>query len=175
MDITYLEQLIAYLRVNLNNLKKCPNREYLSATLTKKKQFCQETYDRAIVLLEDLNQKISKEDSEHYKNNIERIYSDLLIEEKLKKLEMPPKLDLGIALKLVEKFNGEAEKLTSCFEAVDLLKDYYADVSEADLLIFFQNTVDWTRAWGNQRCCNPGRGEEIVEGQIRPKPSNQRW
>lgn len=59
MDITYLEQQIAYLRVNLNNLKKCPNREYLSATLTKKKQFCQETYDRAIVLLEDLNQKIS--------------------------------------------------------------------------------------------------------------------
>lgn len=95
------------------------------------------------MLLEDLNQKISKEDSEHYKNNIERIYSDLcnLIEEKLKKLEMPQKLDLGIALKLVEKCNGEAEKLTSCFEAVDLLKDYYADVPEADMLNFFKTRL----------------------------------
>lgn len=109
----------------------------------KKQIYCDQIFKRADNLLEELIHKIPTEQFLYYQNKLQTVSEDLnkLLWEKLKLLEMTTRLDLGIALKLVEKFNGEAEKLTSCFEAVDLLKDYYSDVPEADLLKFFKTRL----------------------------------
>lgn len=55
--------------------------------------------------------------------------------------KMAPKLDLGTALKLVDKFNGEAEKLSSFFETLDLLKDYNDGVPEIEILKFVKTRL----------------------------------
>lgn len=62
--------------------------------------------------------------------------SDYSSESEFENFTMAPKLDLGVALKLVDKFSGDADKMTNFFESVDLLMDYYDGVPEADLLKF---------------------------------------
>lgn len=61
-------------------------------------------------------------------------YSEItdLIVAKLEIFKMPPKLVLSISLKLVDKFNGEADKLAGFFETIELLKDYSEGVVEID-------------------------------------------
>lgn len=51
------------------------------------------------------------------------------------------KLDISLALKLVEKYNGEAPKLASFFEAIELLKDYSEGVAEAEILKFIKSRL----------------------------------
>ena len=51
------------------------------------------------------------------------------------------KLDLNLALKLVEKFHGEAEKLSGLFEAIELLKDYSEGVPEAEIIKFLKTRL----------------------------------
>lgn len=54
---------------------------------------------------------------------------------------MPPKLDLNTALKLVDKYGGEAEKLTGFFESMDLLKDYSDGVDDGDVIKFLKTRL----------------------------------
>lgn len=46
-----IQELIGYLIINLNNLKKSPSRQYLKKNLEAKKAFCLTTYNEAINLL----------------------------------------------------------------------------------------------------------------------------
>lgn len=50
-------------------------------------------------------------------------------------------LELGIALKVVEKFSGESLELGHFLEILDLLKAYSAEVPEAEILIFLKTRL----------------------------------
>lgn len=54
---------------------------------------------------------------------------------------MPPKLDLGLAIKVVKPFDGTATNLQNWKESVELLQDYAEGVAEATLLKFLKTTL----------------------------------
>lgn len=55
---------------------------------------------------------------------------------------MAPKLDLSLALKVVQPFDGTVTKLTSYIEAVELLQDYCEGVPEDKLIKFLKTTLE---------------------------------
>ena len=52
-----------------------------------------------------------------------------------------PRLDLNLAIKLIDKYNGEAEKLAGFFETIDLLKDYSEGVVEMEIIRFVKTRL----------------------------------
>lgn len=50
-------------------------------------------------------------------------------------------LDLGLALKIIDKFNGDSLELGHFLETVDLLKAYSANVPEANLITFIKTRL----------------------------------
>ena len=56
--------------------------------------------------------------------------------------KMAPKLDIGLALKLVKPFDGNVTVLTSYIESVELLFDYVEDVPGVDILKFLRTTLE---------------------------------
>lgn len=54
---------------------------------------------------------------------------------------MSPKLDLSLALKVVQPFDGTVTKLTSYIEGVELLQDYSEGVPEDKLIKFMKTNL----------------------------------
>lgn len=104
----------------LKNLKRSP----LETTLLE---------NQSILVTKKQDSREESEDSENSDSFEESEFED--------QFKMPPKLDLGTALKLVDKFSGDAEKLASFFETLDLLKDYNEGVPEVDLLKFIKTRL----------------------------------
>lgn len=129
--------------VNLLNFKKSPNREYLRDTLIKKRAYCEGIFNQALDIIHKSGNKLQVIEFEDYivKLNVLRKQLDQLITEKLKKLEMAPKLDLSLALKLVKPLDGSVIELTRYIESVVLLRDYAEDVPEAAILKFLKTTL----------------------------------
>lgn len=89
---------------------------------------------------EDVNDE--NEDEENGKDEeLEEDKSDSSIDPESEEEEMPPKLDLGLALKVVHPFDGAVTKLTAYIESVELLQDYAEGVPEADILKFMRTTL----------------------------------
>lgn len=138
-----IEKLIGYLVVNLQNFKKSPNRQYLLNTLKKKRVYCEDISNQANYIIQKFENKLTLEEVEDFQQKLNSLKNQLdnLICEKIKKLEMPPKLDLSLALKLVKPFDGSVTELTRYIESVELLKDYADDVPEATILKFLKTTL----------------------------------
>lgn len=93
-----LRELIAYLVINRNNLKKSPNRVYLENNLKSKLQICKVTHSEALEKLASIQNKLEKSKFDLYSDKLESVYGEILqlIKSKLNKMA----LDLGLALKI---------------------------------------------------------------------------
>lgn len=75
-------------------------------------------------------------------NDSQNFSSDSSSDDELE--NMPPKLDLNIALKVVKSFDGSAVNLQSYIESIELLKDYSEGVTPAELIKFLKVTLTGT-------------------------------
>lgn len=116
------------------------DREF-QAILIKRYKYLRELVNESIVKLKGdaLDESVLENLFEQRESEISNLSENSSENEEFE--NMPPKLDIGTALKLVDKFGGEAEKLTGFFETLDLLKDYNEGVPEADLLKYVKTRL----------------------------------
>lgn len=101
--------------------------------------------------VEETNEEESEED--------ESDYSTDSIPEK----EMPPKLDLGLALKVVHPFDGAVTNLTAYIESVELLQDYAEGVPEADILKFMRTTLKGAAHGAIENCATIALAKQALK------------
>lgn len=147
----------------LSNFRKAPKRRFLKSTLIKRKRTAQLAYDNLVYFLDDYEHHEQKKTilvARELYGRIQTLINSRLesarklvkfsalcqsliaFNKLLKKIKMPnPKLDLGLALKLVAKFEGESLQLGNFLETVDLLKEYSEGVSDGEMIKFLKTRL----------------------------------
>lgn len=112
--------------------------------IVTKNKFDTELQNSLIARYRQLKEFIN-EGIERLNGNIldDSILENLFIQEEFGQqvINMAQKIDLSIALRLVDKFNGEADRLLGFFETIDLLKDYSDGVPDAELIKFIKTRL----------------------------------
>lgn len=71
----------------------------------------------------------------------DRLHYKIAKPKSAKMTEPPPKFNLGLALKLVEKYDGDAVTLQNFIETIELLRDESTDIAEAILIKFIKSRL----------------------------------
>lgn len=165
--IKEVENGLLCLERTLQTLVKNPNRKFTHRNLLRKLKFAKSISKSISELLQELTGKVEDEQLENYlkKNNGQVSEIECTIRPQLRYdnkecrhfkslvnvvifalkvnyfYKMVKPLDLGITLKIVEKFSGESLELGHFLETLDLLKTYSPEVPEADILVFLKTRL----------------------------------
>lgn len=96
--------LIACLVIYRENFKKNPNQSYVRTNLIAKHELCTRTYNWAKEKLKGIRGEFDQETFNHYSYKLDSVYSEV---SELIKSKLMANLDLGLALKVVDKFSGD--------------------------------------------------------------------
>lgn len=122
---------------------------------------------------EVIEEECKQEEEEEEEDSIEEEANETEEEEEEEDFAMAPKLDISLALKLVEKFNGTPERLTILFEQITLLREYSEGVSDEDVLKFLKTRLDGPAHGAINSATTIEEAKQLLKGkfQVRFSPS----
>ena len=166
MDIdTILEELTQI----VSNLKRNPNRSYREKTIKNKLEQIEALYDNSLLLIEDVKEDKTQKFLLQATRNI-YAEAKTLLQQRLKlyirrltlktickiiiafqnlykrtkpngAINMATKVDLTLAIRIVEKYDGDAATLENWLNDVDVLHEHDTEVSPANFLSFMKSRL----------------------------------
>lgn len=154
--MSHVEDNLIILKSLHQNLTKSINNPFRIQTLQAKLNYAEQIYNEIQESLVEGEEYFSESQlvfiSKASRNTISEIRQIIasianrlkfkLIQPKPAKMtEPPPKFNLGLALKLVEKYDGDAITLNNFIETIELLKDDSANIADAIIIKFIKSRL----------------------------------
>ena len=159
-----VDQYIRSINILISNLKKAPYRRYRRVTVLEKITQVKTAYSNVLPHLEDLKEseqkfllaavrKVHAQALELLRDRLERAIGHHSLEtivwaalavvkfKKLVQVKMAEALNLALAIRVVNKFDGNAQLLQSWLNDVDVLRASEAAIPEANFVSFVKSRL----------------------------------